>query len=332
MSGGSAGAHDVAGQDAAAANALAALQAGHPFSLLLTADDHQRAAELEAVLDAVAADGRTRIAAVTNPLRAPLTLERLLIQAMHGPTHGAALAGDDAATIRRIASRHGGESRVVLVIDKAETLHPEVLHFLGRNAACFPDGTPRLQVLFVGRPEFQAMLDAPDAAADGHAAVLDAPQPVEPVLAPPPEPARPPLPPSRLPFLDTSLRAQFRTAWNGGIWNRIGIVGGTTGGLAAVAVAVLLATGGNNAPFTTEPDANLLPLPGPAEDEPEPPALRPGPAPDAETAQLRSEFETYLSALGRNAAAATGEQKRAWYQEFLVWRSRTASPRPASGE
>ena len=325
------GMYDEAGHDAAAAtNAVSALQAGHPFSLLLAADDRQRAAELDAVLDAVAADGRTRIVTATNPLRARLTLERLLIQVLHGADP---VPDDGPATIRRIAERQGDETRVILVIERAETLHPEVLHFLGRTAAYFPDAAPRLQVLFVGRPEFQAMLEAPDALMDEHTALLDAYRPVEPepAFAPSPELAYETMPPSRLPFVDTSLRAQFRAFWGGGLWNRLGIVGGTTVGLAALTVAVLLATGGNNGPITADVDATLLPLPDPSDTESDPPVLHPGPAPDAETARLRSEFETYLSALGRDLPNATGAQRRAWFQEFLVWRARTAQPQPAPG-
>lgn len=319
---------DPGGNDAASMGTAASLQAGHPFSLLLAEDDRQRAAELEALLDNIA-DEHTRIAVVTNPLRARLTLERLLIQVVSGPDPA---ADDPVALVRRIAARQGSETRVILVIDKAETLHPEVLHFFGQTAAYFPDADPRLQVLFVGRPEFRHVLEEPDALMDEHTAQLEAYRPSEPdpIFAPPSEPAYPALPPSRLPFVDTSLRAQFRTVWNDSVWNRIGIVGGTLVGVAAVTVAVLLAMGGNDGPILPDNSTALLELaPDPvASLDADPPVLQPGPPRDADTARLRGEFETYLTALGRDNANATQAQRRAWFQEFQIWRARTA---PAPG-
>lgn len=314
--------------DAAGANTVASLQAGHPFSLLLADDDRQRAAELEALLDNIA-DDTTRIVVATNPLRARLTLERLLIQVVSGPAPDP-FDGNPVTVIRRIAQRLGNETRVILVIEKAETLHPDVLHFFGQTAAYFPDGIPRLQVLFVGRPEFRRVLDEPDALMDEQTAQLEAYRPSEPdpVFAPPPELAYQTLPPSRLPFVDTSLRAQLRVVWNESIWNRIGIIGGTLLGAAAITVAVMLAMGGNDGPILPDNSTALLELgPEPANIEADPPVLQPGPARDAETSQLRAEFETYLTALGRDLPNATQAQRRAWFQEFQIWRARTAAPR-----
>lgn len=318
------GQESVEGEAAAGTNAVASLQAGHPFSLLLAENDGQRAQELEATLDAVD-DGFTRVVVATNPLRARLTLERLLIQVIPGGPE--ALEGDGPTLVRRIAQRRGDETRVILVVERSETLHPEVMHFFGQVAAYFPDADPRLQVLFVGRPEFRAVLDAPDALMDEHTAQLDGYRPVEPAPAfALPGPADQPMPPSRLPFVDHSLRAQFRAAWAIGMWTRIGIVGGTVVGLAAMTVAVTLALGGNNGPITADP-VTTLELPQVAELETDPPVLQPGPPADEATARLRSDFESYLTALGREPANVSQAQRRAWFQEFQVWKARTGQVR-----
>ena len=301
-------------------NAVASLQAGHPFSLLLAENDEQRAEELEATLDLVD-DGSTRVVVATNPLRARLTLERLLLQVIPGGPE--ALEGDGPTLVRRIAQRRGDETRVILVVEQAETLHPEVMYFFGQAAAYFPDAEPRLQVLFVGRPEFRAVLNAPDALMDAHTAQLDAYRPVEPEMAfATPEIDYQAMPPSRLPLVDYSLRAQFRAAWGTGAWTRLGIMGGTAVGLAAVTVAVVLATGGNAGPITADP-ATTLELPQVVDIETDPPVLQPGPPQDEETARLRSEFESYLTAQGRETANVSQAQRRAWFQEFQVWKART---------
>ena len=180
---------------AAGTNAVAALQAGHPFSLMLAADDRQRELALELLLDTIA-DPSTRFARATNPLRARLTLERLLIQVIQGPLTDLSPAG----IIRRIAERRQDETRVVLVIERAETLHPEVLRFLGQTAALFPDGVPRLQVLFVGRPEFRPLLDDPDSGFDEQTTLLEQYRPAEPepVFAPSLPPEQDSLPPREI--------------------------------------------------------------------------------------------------------------------------------------
>jgi hypothetical protein len=307
---------------AAGTNAVASLQAGHPFSLLLAEDDRQRNAALETLLDTIA-DPSTRFARVTNPLRARLTLERLLIQVIQGSMDD--ITNDPAAIIRRIAERRQDETRVVLVIERSETLHPEVLRFLGRTAALFPDGTPRLQVLFVGRPEFRPLLDDPDSGFDEQTALLEqyrpaAPEPVFSTVAPPNVDQSPQRP---MPFVDNSLRAQWRSIWGRGLATRMSIVGGVLIGIGAIAFAGMLA-------FTRPVDVTqvdsasaLAEMPEPGVGDPDPPVLQPGPAPDEATAALRREFEAYLIASGKSIDGATSAQKRAIYSEFLVWRART---------
>ncbi len=311
---------------AAGTNAVASLQAGHPFSLLLAADERQLAAALDSLMDAIA-DPSTRFARATNPLRARLTLERLLIQVIQG--YPDSTEPGAAAVIRRIAERRGEERRVILIIERSETLHPEVLRFFGQTATLFPDGTPRLQILFVGKPEFRAMLDDPDAGLDEQTAQLEAYRPVEPdeVFMPPPELSMEVLPQRPLPLPDYSLRTQFRSVWKRGLMTQIGIVGGTLVGAAAIAFAVVIALTGDDGPVQVDTGTALLEMPEPPESEPDPPVLQAGPPADAATAALRSEFEAYLTASGRDIRNATPGQRRTIYQEFLVWRARTGAPR-----
>lgn len=326
---------DIYGSDqaqlsaAAGTNAVASLQAGHPFSLLLAEDDARRAASLESLMDTVADPG-TRFVRATNPLRARLTLERLLIQVIQGGPES--VGNDPALIVRRIADQRGGEIRVILVIERSETLHPEVIHFFGRAAPLFPDGMPHLQILFVGRPEFRRMLDDPEALMDEQTAQLEAYRPQaaeETFVAPVPEAPSDSLQQIPLAFQEASLRTQFLKVWNQGVGTRIGIVGGTLIGAAAIAFAVIIATTGGDGPVQIDTGSALLEMPEPTEADAEPPVLRPGPPQDDATAQLRREFEAYLTASGRELANATAGQRRAIYQEFMVWRARTAGPRPS---
>ena len=310
---------------AAGANTVASLQAGHPFSLLLAEDDALRESMLDSTLDAVA-DAATRFVRATNPLRARLTLERLLLQVIQG---GADPEQEDPSVIiRRIAARLGDERRVILVIERSETLHPEVLRFFGGTAAMFPDGIPQLQILFVGRPEFQRMLEDPDAGFDEQTQQLEAYRPTapEPLFAAVPEQeetevVRPYIAPQ------PGLIDQLRSIWNQGFTTRLGIVGGTLTGIAAVAFAVFIAVTGEEPPVVVDSNSALMEMPEPLENDPDPPVLQAGPAPDQATAELRAEFESYLIASGRDVQNATQGQKRAIYQEFLVWRARTAPPK-----
>ncbi len=311
---------------AASTNAVASLQAGHPFSLLLAEDDQQRAAALETLLDTIA-DPSTRFARVTNPLRARLTLERLLIQVIQGPVDPYAAP---VSLVRQIAARRQDEMRVVLVIERAETLHPEVLRFLGQTAATFPDADPQLQVLFVGRPAFRALLDDPDSGFDEQTVRLEQYRPAapEPVFTPAPE-AGGALPQRPLQLVDNRLRTQLRDIWGRGLLTRLSILGGIVIGIGAITFALMLA-------LTAPPDvaaidsvSSLAEMPEPGAGDPDPPVLQAGPAPDETTAALRREFEAYLIASGKTIDGSTSAQKRAVYSEFLVWRARTRPNRPA---
>ena len=310
----------VSRSDAASAGAAASLQAGHPFSQLLLEDDERREAALEVLLDTIA-DPSTRFARATNPLRARLTLERLLIQVIAGPAEPWA---PPAELVRRLAERRGDENRVVLVIERAETLHPDVLRFFGHTAALFPDADPRLQVLFVGRPEFQSLLEDPESGFDEQTTLLEQyrPSEPEPLYVPMLEPAMM-LPPPPVTAPDNGLRTQWRDVWGRGVLRRLSIVGGVVIGLAAVGFAADLALTAAPDVAGAESAASLADLPEPGRNDPDPPVLQAGPPADEATATLRREFDAYLTASGKTLDGASSAEKRNAYAEFLVWRART---------
>ena len=307
---------------AAGTNAVASLQAGHPFSLLLAEDDSQRSEALETMMDTIA-DPSIRFARVTNPLRARLTLERLLIQVIQGGLD--ATEGTPASIIRRIAERRAQETQVIMIVERAETLHPEVLLFFGQTAALFPDGVPMLQVVFVGRPEFQQLLDDPDAGFDDQTILLEQYRPSEPEQAFGAAPAPPQdiLPQRPLPFRDESLRAQFSKVWHSSILTRVLIVVSPIIGLSAVAFAVTIALSAPPNLVQQDTLSALAEMPEPGQGDPDPPVLQPGPPADEATPALRREFEAYLIASGKTIDDISSAQKRTIYSEFLVWRGRT---------
>jgi len=102
-----------------------------------------------------------RVIRVGNPLRSPLTIERILIQ---GGRIETGLLPDDVAeqALQRLCQRRDGESRVVLVIEQAETLDTSALRILSRLVA--PGGRPSLgaaallHVVFVGQPSFKQLV------------------------------------------------------------------------------------------------------------------------------------------------------------------------------
>ena len=131
---------------------------GRPFTALLRDDDQQRDAALSRLLSELARPG-VRVVRMGNSMRSRLLLEHILIQ-VAGPD--ARISQEDAARriARTIAERQGGETRVVLLITQAETLHSKTLRLLQAMQPYFVEnGAPTLQVVFVGRQAFRALLD-----------------------------------------------------------------------------------------------------------------------------------------------------------------------------
>ncbi len=131
---------------------------GHPFTALLRDDDEQREAALSRLLSELARPD-VRVVRMGNSMRSRLMLEHILIQ-VAGPD--GKMSQEDAARriARTIAERQGRETRVVLLITQAETLHSKTLRLLQAMQPYFVEnGAPTLQVMFVGRPAFRALLE-----------------------------------------------------------------------------------------------------------------------------------------------------------------------------
>lgn len=102
-----------------------------------------------------------RVIRVANPLRSPLTIERILIQGGQAET---GLLSDDVAegAMQRLCQRRDGESRVVLLIEQAETLGASALRILSHLVT--PGGRQSLgaaaplHVVFVGQPSFKQLV------------------------------------------------------------------------------------------------------------------------------------------------------------------------------
>ena len=138
-----------------------------------------------------------RVVRVGNPLRSPLTIERILIQV---GKEEVGLLPDDAAdeAVQRLCQRRNGDTQVVLIIEQAETLGLGALRTLCRLAA--PNGRPAggafapLHLVLAGHPSFRQMLADPAAALLRTAAEAAAPLPPavpEPLVA-----AADPMPPA----------------------------------------------------------------------------------------------------------------------------------------
>ena len=128
-----------------------------PFRSILVEDERERAVTASALL-ATLSGTTVRVVQVGNPLRALLTLERILIQ-VGAVKHDAFREVDARLIVQAMTDRQGSEARIILLIDRAETLHPMVLHSLQAMEPHFVQaGRPTLQVLFVGHPAFLALL------------------------------------------------------------------------------------------------------------------------------------------------------------------------------
>jgi len=270
------------------AEALASLRAGNAFTCALSDDPAERAALLQTVID-TAADMDTRFVHVGNPLRAPLTIERILLQAV-GPEVNVRLERYGEALARTLARPVGDETRLVVVVEQAETLDPDALKLLREMAPSFGRVQPRVQMLFSGPQAFAAMLEpAPERV----------PNPPAPKAMP--APAVRPAWVAETPVAPRRSRAPFVLA----------II------VAALAGAGVLA-------WQREPEVLRrlgLPIPAPvrmapqAEAAPPPASIAAPEAPD-DTAALRREFDRFLSERP-DAARLSDARKDELFQEFL---------------
>ncbi len=132
-----------------------------PFGALLLEDDQERADAVRALLVGLSAAEVRVIRMGDGSRRSHGTLEHILIQAA-GPEREV-FSGDTARLIvGAITKQQAHEKGVMLLIRQAETVHPKMLHALQAMAPYFTqNGKLTLQVTFVGRPAFLALLDGP---------------------------------------------------------------------------------------------------------------------------------------------------------------------------
>ena len=104
-------------------------------------------------------EGMSRVIRFCNPLRSPLTVERMLIQA--GEVPGGPLDVDEAVAAMMELCRAGADERgVVVVVEQAETLSLEAVAALARVLET-ADG---LRLILAGKPALEGLLAAAQAA------------------------------------------------------------------------------------------------------------------------------------------------------------------------
>lgn len=120
---------------------------------IIVADAANRAAAVNAAAAAIAKDGAALLR-VGNPLSAPLTLRRLLIQVDPAEAWKDS-EEDEEAQLCQLLERRAAVGPVVLVIEQAETLEPAALLPLQRLAS----NTGSIKLLFFGKPTFWSLLE-----------------------------------------------------------------------------------------------------------------------------------------------------------------------------
>ncbi len=97
---------------------------------------------------------------IRNPLAAPLSLERAMLQL--APEGDDAPADDDAARLlHTVTARAAGRPTLLVVVEQAETLTTRALALVQLLPGLHPPGGPAVRVAFVGTPAFHALLDDP---------------------------------------------------------------------------------------------------------------------------------------------------------------------------
>ncbi len=119
------------------------LRAGAAGAVIVDVDPERRARLLDEAV--MARSNAAHCLRIGNPLRAPLTLERILFQ-IAGDETDLSIDGN-AALLTRLLSEQGGP--VLLAIDQAETLHLPVLHVLQQLLAA-PSPQGQVQLLLAG--------------------------------------------------------------------------------------------------------------------------------------------------------------------------------------
>lgn len=149
--------HDSHGAD----RAWLRLRSGAAAAVILDADPVHRAYTLDAGTSALLRGGAVCLR-IRNPLRAPLTLERILIQIARDETD--VVIDATVAALTRTLSRWS--RRVLLTIDQAETLDPAVLVMLQDLLTDSGRELESLQVVLAGDPCLHDLLHGTALAAE----------------------------------------------------------------------------------------------------------------------------------------------------------------------
>lgn len=139
------------------ARLLGAVRQAKPVVALLGTDVPGVSAVLDECI-ARLADDPIRVVRVRGLPDVPLTLSRI-VEEVGADQHGGSRVDDDELIVRVLATRSGGESQVVLILEQAELLPLPTLAFLQVALAVFGVRPPRLQLLFAGRPKFAYLID-----------------------------------------------------------------------------------------------------------------------------------------------------------------------------
>ncbi len=134
--------------------AVRELQSGAPFATVATERPGAAAEIIASVLDRGADEG-TRVVHVGNPLRSPLTLERLFMQVV-GPEADLRIERTPLQLTGLLGRPVGRETRLLVVVQQPDTLDADALQMLGRMAPHFAAAEPRVQMLFCGPAGFEA--------------------------------------------------------------------------------------------------------------------------------------------------------------------------------
>ena len=267
---------EMAGLSAELTVALEDLRSGKPFATLLIDGASTRAAALESLLDQMTAEG-TRVVWVGNPLRSPLTLERLFLQT--GCAEADLRIEQSPADLTRMLARTGGDAkRLLLIVQQPDKLDVHARETLGRMAPYFADGEPVLQILFCGSSSFRAPEVQQKPAA--LPAIISAPLPSDEEPRPSHRGAAPLLLLLLLAGLGAAISQMFLTPWD------------TEQAPLPQAVS---------APSALSASAAKPNPPLPADD----------------IAALRREFEAFLAQRAPTVSALNDGQKDALFQEFL---------------
>ena len=293
---------------------LIRLHAGEPLVELLHDDVAVRAATLDALLGRLA-ENEIKLIWIGNPLRSPLTIERIFLQAA-GAEADLRVERSPEELVAMLRSAIGDVPRCVLVVHRPETLDPETRDMLARIAPLLAQTTPPIQFLFCGSNRFRLILPA---ARELIPHPEHRPAPFLPALTfdpgpPPRSSAREKLP--LLLLLAIALFGAITLAGPADTPVRITALAPDPAPLPAPRPAPLPTPLIAPAPDPTPPAA-ALPLPAPA------PAL-----PSVNVTALRHDFDEFLAQQPSRAARLSPEQRDALFDEFLARQKRSPAWRP----